>query len=305
MNSVELSEVLSRVNQIRIKYILKQIISLILALLLVYLFFTGLLGKYYFDPVSKIVNKINISFICVALTIIVSFLPFVLFFYLLRNVFGVRNEFRSMVGLYFINQLLEKKGAVLELGRYEITSDVWDLFIDYYDDYDIDHIVKSKKFIMQYMKFTKTEETRDEDGNVSTTTKEIFSGYIVMYFLEKNYNINLVIKNNSFHLSDILPIGYDESRIKLDSPDFEKKFDVYGNDQINARVYLNHKRMQELLDVKLDKRLIINNNLAYYAFSSEKIYLTSIPFYSDVKVEDIYHLVDIYNYVEYIWEKIK
>ena len=305
MNSVEISEALERVNQIRIKYILKQIISLILALLLVYLFFAGLLGKYYFYPVSEVIGKINISFLRIGLMIIVSILPFILFFYLLRNIFGARDEFRSMVGLYFINKLLEKKGAVLELGGYEISKDIWKLFVNDYDEYNIDHVVKSKNFIMQYMEFTKIVRRRDEDGNVSTYTEEVFSGYIVKFFLEKNYNVYLVIKNNSFHLSDLLPILYDDTRIKLDNPDFEKKFDVYGNDQINARVYLNHKRMEELLDLKLDKQLIIDNNVGYYAFSSDKIYLSSIPFYTKVKIEHIEHLLDIYNYVEYIYEKIK
>ena len=56
---------------------------------------------------------------------------------------------------------------------------------------------------MQYMKFTKIVRRRDEDGNISTSIEEVFSGYVVEFFLEKNYNVYLVIKNNSFHLSDL------------------------------------------------------------------------------------------------------
>ena len=63
-----------------------------------------------------------------------------------------------------------------------------------------------------------------------------------------------VLRNSLFKLS------FSGSRVKLENPDFEKTFDVYSTDQIEARYLLSPSMMERLLalDREFNKNITIS-----------------------------------------------
>jgi hypothetical protein len=59
-----------------------------------------------------------------------------------------------------------------------------------------------------------------------------------------------------------------EALIKMDDPEFEKHFVVYGSDQIESRYILTHAMMKRLLDYKKRTKVPL-----YVSFSGSQIYL--------------------------------
>jgi len=142
---------------------------------------------------------------------------------------------------------------------------------DDYDYYEGSDYTKGENFEFSYVKTTKEEEYEDDEGNTYTETKTVYEGTIYWCeFFYKTENI-YYLEPSSFHLSDILPIGFDKTRIKLDYPDFEKIFDVYGSDQIEGRMIFNHNFMNNL--IKIYKvlgsfKMIIKNDKCILSFEN-------------------------------------
>ncbi|MBR6689605.1 MAG: DUF3137 domain-containing protein [Clostridia bacterium] len=82
-------------------------------------------------------------------------------------------------------------------------------------------------------------ESRDKDGHTSYTT--IFHGIASKMKIDKDLGTEIYIKRNWSSLSG--------SKIKLDSPEFEKKFDVESKDRIMAVRVLTADVMAEMVDM--------------------------------------------------------
>jgi len=83
--------------------------------------------------------------------------------------------------------------------------------------------------------------------------------------------------------------------IKMDSPDFEKEFVVYGTDQIEARYILTHTLMQRLLNYKKKTKHPI-----YVSFIGGKIYM-AIAYNNDMFEPSVFHsLLEYKIAMEYI-----
>ncbi|GAB6074418.1 DUF3137 domain-containing protein [Nautilia lithotrophica] len=121
------------------------------------------------------------------------------------------------------------------------------LFNFEYDDYDSHSLVVGKDFRLAYVEFTKEEEDEDSEGNIEIRTVTKFAGFLI--FLKHNRFVRdyVLIEPSSFHLSDFLPVTYDKYRVKMDNPEFEKLFDVYSADQVEARYLLDHNYMELLI----------------------------------------------------------
>jgi len=135
-----------------------------------------------------------------------------------------------------------------------------------YDDYESKSLIIGNNFKLAYVKFTKEEEVTDKDGNVDTYTKTEFSGFLVIAKHSRFVNSNVLLKPSGFHLSDIVPITYDKRRVKMDNPEFENIFDVYCDDQVEARYLLDHSYMELL--IKLYKDM----GVEYLSFIKDTVY---------------------------------
>jgi len=123
------------------------------------------------------------------------------------------------------------------------------LFDFEYDDYDSHSLVVGRDFRLAYVEFTKEEEEEDSKGNSYTTTVTKFAGFLIVLKHKRMVKNYVIIRPSSFHLSDILPVTYDKTRIKMDNPEFEKIFDVYSEDQVEARYLLDHSYMELLIQL--------------------------------------------------------
>ena len=111
---------------------------------------------------------------------------------------------------------------------------------------------------------TEKEETHvDSEGRRTTTTTTKFHGLFAKVHLEKSINSKLRIFPNG-------KIIFSRERLKMDSSEFEKYFDVQASNQIIGMQILTADVMQELVDfqnktnIKYD--VVINNNTLYLRF---------------------------------------
>ncbi len=116
---------------------------------------------------------------------------------------------------------------------------------DWIDRYSSEDLIvapmKLKEGVETKMEFCEVHterEDRDSDGNTSYVT--IFYGLASKMKIDKNIGTDVYIKRNW---------SAGSSKVKLDSPEFEKKFDVEAEDQIMAVRLLTADVMAEMVDM--------------------------------------------------------
>ncbi|NOX15632.1 MAG: DUF3137 domain-containing protein [Epsilonproteobacteria bacterium] len=118
------------------------------------------------------------------------------------------------------------------------------------------------------------KEHRNSKGRTSWST--IFQGLFIVSQFNKNFQGKTVIlpdcAQNAFGglIGNWLQshnINRNEL-IKMDNPEFEKEFVVYGSDQIEARYILNHTLMERLLEFKKKTK-----HKLYVSFVFEQIFI--------------------------------
>jgi hypothetical protein len=99
-------------------------------------------------------------------------------------------------------------------------------------------------------------ETRDSNGRVRTQWHTIFRGWFILVDFHKDFKGEFVVLPDSAEASfggfgrwlQSMNASRD-SVIRMDDPDFEKAFVVYGTDQVEARYILSPSLMQRILAV--------------------------------------------------------
>lgn len=82
----------------------------------------------------------------------------------------------------------------------------------------------------------------DSKGRTSHYWVDIFKGFLFIADFQKDFQGHTTVQRNS-----LFKLGFGSSRVKLENPDFEKTFDVYSTDQIEARYLLSPSMMERLL----------------------------------------------------------
>ena len=117
-------------------------------------------------------------------------------------------------------------------------------------------------------------ETHDSKGNSSWHT--IFQGLFIMAEFNKEFKGSTVVLPDSAQKSFGKLIGaWLQSKnmnrndlVKMDDPEFEKEFVVYGSDQVEARYILTHSMMKRILEFKKRSSVPL-----YISFVHQHIYL--------------------------------
>ncbi|MCF6173059.1 MAG: DUF3137 domain-containing protein [Campylobacteraceae bacterium] len=145
------------------------------------------------------------------------------------------------------------------------------------------------------------KEHTDSKGRKSWST--IFQGLFIISVFNKNFHGKTVILPDSAQNAFGELIGnwlqsHNINRnelIKMDNPEFEKEFVVYGSDQIEARYILNHTLMSRLLEFKKKTK-----HKLYVSFVSEKIFI-AIDYGKDLFEPAIFRtLLDYKVAMEYV-----
>lgn len=107
--------------------------------------------------------------------------------------------------------------------------------------------------------------------NGSRETKELaFSGYVAYVEIKNKFEDSVTITNQNIFFRDIEK----RNKIKLDSSEFEKNFDVYGNNSVLAYRFLTSDIMELILNFKktLNVRFeikILKNRMLIRFFTNE------------------------------------
>jgi len=112
-------------------------------------------------------------------------------------------------------------------------------------------------------------ETRDSKGRSQWHT--LFKGLFIVSSFNKNFKGRTVVlpdlaQNNFGTLIGgwLQSINFTrDDLVRLDDPEFEKHFAVYGNDQIESRYILSHSMMQRIVDLR--KKLNVSIHISFIA----------------------------------------
>ncbi len=114
------------------------------------------------------------------------------------------------------------------------------------------------------IEFSEIEAKRESGSGKNRRVSLIFKGLFFMAEYNKNFNAyTRIIPDNK---KAWLFSGKD--RVKLEDPEFEKYFEVYGDDQIESRYIVTPSLMERLIRFKKS-----SNRPVYLAFKDSKIYI--------------------------------
>lgn len=146
-------------------------------------------------------------------------------------------------------------------------------------------------------------EYKTKDSKNNETWHTIFKGLFITAEFNKHFNgKTIILPDQAEKLFGSLIGSWLQSNnfsqrelIKLDNPEFEKNFVVYGTDQIEARYLLTHSMMQRLLQLK--KR---SGKDTYISFIGGQIYI-AIAYNKDLFEPTVFSsLLEYKQVMEYI-----
>lgn len=128
--------------------------------------------------------------------------------------------------------------------------------------------------------------TEDEhtDSNGKKKYSTIFSGLFAKMETPKPFNTLLYLRNDKKDKNLLVrafagKLPFDKLRVQLDSPEFEKVFDVYASDKIIAMQLLTADIMQDLMqfhtEMEMNYELTIKENCMYMRFWCGKMFETA------------------------------
>lgn len=142
---------------------------------------------------------------------------------------------------------------------------------DYNESYDIydsedylEGLIANKYEIKMAEVLTQREESHtNSKGETETRTITMFHGLFAKIYMDKSINSELTIVKNAGML-------FQKNRLKMDSREFEKYFDVKASNKIIGMQLLTADVMEELIEFKnktnIEFDININNNKLYLRF---------------------------------------
>ncbi|MDL2255674.1 DUF3137 domain-containing protein [Parabacteroides sp. OttesenSCG-928-G06] len=155
-------------------------------------------------------------------------------------------------------------------------------------------------------------ERREQRSNGKTTRTvwvTLFKGFLFIADFNKHFEGQTIVTRDTL-------IKLRGGRVKLENPAFEKKFDVYATDQVEARYILTPSLMERLLNLDEDfdggmvvsfcdsKIMIaIDNSTNHFEVSSSQKYNTGRMFADYEMITSLIGIVDDLNLNTRIWTK--
>lgn len=150
------------------------------------------------------------------------------------------------------------------------------------------------------------EELKDNRYVTITENTTIFKGLFIIASANKTFSSETYIVPNTW-LKFLNSLPHYLNRVVLEDPNFEKEFDVYGNDQIEARYLLTPSFMERLLQVnKLYKiRCCFVDKQILMAIELKNDFFPSLKLNQPLTFEVIKQVYDQFNMVFSIIEDLK
>lgn len=207
--------------------------------------------------------------ICGAISLIVIIAVFIIVYnYRSANLCTIYKE-------RIITQLVE---TLVENGKYEPNTGISEhtfnqskLFStpDRYNSEDyISGKIGQTPFCFAEVHAEEKQTQTDSKGRTTTTWSTLFKGFLFIADSNKDFSGQTVINRNSF-------FNFVKSnRVKLENPEFEKRFDTFSTDQVEARYLLSPAMMERIitLDKKFDSDILVSfcNSTVVIAISNSR-----------------------------------
>ena len=141
------------------------------------------------------------------------------------------------------------------LGNFEYLSENKEIKLDEYKKYDIipqysrssceDYIKGDYKSVNIELFEARLERRRRRGYHI------VFSGLIIKLSVNKNFNGKTLIKTDKGSVGNWFSQAFNEfPRVYLEDPEFERIFEVFSEDQIEARYLLTTSFMERLIEVR-------------------------------------------------------
>lgn len=137
----------------------------------------------------------------------------------------------------------------LEDGPLSVSSLKPSGIIPSYDNAHVEDYVRgSYKDVGLELTEAKLTETRGSGKNRHTVT--VFRGIFVLFSANKNFSGQTIVRKDSGRIGNWLRDKFNKlENVALEDPEFEKQFEVYSDDQIEARYLLTPSFMERLLSL--------------------------------------------------------
>lgn len=171
------------------------------------------------------------------------------------------NYYKKDIIAIVIKQLCEETSYFPDKGIPEEIFMSCGLFSTTPDRYRCEDLITGKiaktKFACSEIIAEEKQVTTDNKGRRQEHWVDIFRGFLFIADFHKNFNGKTVVYRNSW-----LKLKLGHQRVKLENPDFEKNFDTYSTDQIEARYLLTPGLMEKILE--LDRKFSGKITISFY-----------------------------------------
>jgi hypothetical protein len=120
-----------------------------------------------------------------------------------------------------------------------------------YNTFSVDDVFKGSfsgvPFDIVEVDYKRIEQHRNSKGSNSTAVVTIFDGIIISLDMNKNFSAHTLVKSDSFFKDSNV---YGLKHTTLEDVVFEKKYDVFTNDEVEARYLLTTSFMEKLTNMK-------------------------------------------------------
>ena len=224
----------------------------------------------------KLYNKFIVMFICI---IILSFIliftthepifvfsiilsvVLIIIFSILKNKLPYFNFFRENILKPILKNSINANEYIYNQGITEYEYNKADFNDSYYNRFKSRDYISGELLNQKYelSELILEHESRDSDGDRHTTT--VFKGIYLQTKLVKPINFKLqILKNRGEFLNN------PKDRVKLDSSEFEGKFDAYSKNKVESMMMLSSTAMNKLVDFANERNIsygicIDRNNL--------------------------------------------
>ncbi|MFH0861999.1 MAG: DUF3137 domain-containing protein [Candidatus Altiarchaeota archaeon] len=224
---------------------------------------------------------------------------------------GYRKDYKDQVVgkvVKFIDEGLEYRPSQgIETSAYH-DSKIFLTHVDRYhsEDFISGTVGKTKVEFSEVHAEYKTEY-RDSKGHRHTQWHTIFRGIFFVADFNKDFKgLTLVVPDTAQKLFGSLVGSFFQSHsigrpdlVKMEDPEFEKLFVVYGNDQVEARYILSPSLMQRLVEYKKK-----TGKTLHFSFNKSQVYV-AIPYNKDLFEPRIFRTLMDYDEVKGYFEDLK
>ena len=208
-------------------------------------------------------------------------------------------EYKEKVVKTFIKEYDENLEYAPESG---ISSSTYRMagFENRFDRYHSEDLITGKidghQIEMSEVHTEEEQESTDSDGNTTTTYVTLFYGMFGHIQINNIYNGEMKIHSDKGKLAKLFG---DKQRIEMDSSEFEKYFDVYAEDKIQAMQVLTSDIIEEMIDFRTNHKtkfeITINGNQLYIRFHTGDMFEANL-IKSSTNEKTLREVYDIINF---------